>query len=486
MKYSMVLERIRLIRCSLLALIIVLAAGALELRAEYIFTSDGAIHYGRIVSENANTIVLLTDENKKETYKRADIIRILYTKLKMAKVFIQKRDGKAVIAFIVDEDQETYTCRTDLYKTEEFTLKRGDILFMAEKNPSGLQVEGDIGTDSVRLTWLPPYGDVKKYNVYIKQNEGSEYKPAGSTKDKSITLRDLVSNTTYFIIVTSVDKDEYESTPSNELKITTANLHPDRPDILSVEKDALNGAITYRWNPASDPDGKVVKYRIYGTRNKKRELVQEVKGEVYILKNPENFSRLELVALDDRGDESGPARLDLLRSMYTFSLSPGVIVPLGKFGEMAGTGYGGMFSLGASNLLSAGMEIGPGIGLYYAPGRDMSSENKPVNNSFIIVPLLLNTGYRFSLNDSFSIFPSFSLGMSFLAISYKSIDPLTLVYTGKSKTTFDPTVMAGLEAEYIISDSFSLSVYAGYGMFIEKDGPMHFAAASIAFKYMLL
>jgi len=454
------------------------------LQAEFIFLKSGEIVEGSITSDSAKTVALETKDKKKIHVSRDNIMRVLYTKLKMAKVFIQKRDGKAIVAFIVDEDQESYTCRKELYSPEEFNLKRSDVLFMAEKNPSGLQPEGEIGTDSVTLTWLPPYGEIKRYNIYVKKNENSKYELVESSKDKSVTLKNLVSNTTYFVLVTSVDMDDYESTPSNELKIKTANLPPDKPVIISMEKNALDGAITYRWNHADDPDGKVVKYRIYGNRDNKREMVSEEKGDVYILKNPDSFNKLEMTAVDDLGDESEPAGLSLLKNMYTFSFYPGVIIPLGKFGDMSATGYGGMAFFGGRNLFFEGIDTGLGAGFYYSSGKDMSGEKKPVYDSFLIMPVLLNTGYRISLSDTFSIYPSVSFGMSFIAISYKSMDPLTLLYVKRSKDTIDPTVMAGLGAEYTISESTAVSVYAGYGMFIEKDGPMNFASLSFAFTYM--
>ena len=153
-------------------------------------------------------------------------MRILYTKLKMGKIFIQKRDGEGIVAFIVDEDQETYTFRKELYQPEEFTLNRGDVLFMAEKNPSGLKVDGETGTDSVSLVWLPPYDVVKKYNVYIKEDKAAQYKITDTAKGKSVTLKNLLSNRTYYLTVTSVDGDGYESSPSNELVIKTKNVPP--------------------------------------------------------------------------------------------------------------------------------------------------------------------------------------------------------------------------------------------------------------------
>jgi hypothetical protein len=58
-------------------------------------------------------------------------MRILYTELKMGKVYVQKRNGESIIAYIVNEDRNQFTLRLDLYKPQEFNIKRNDILFIA-------------------------------------------------------------------------------------------------------------------------------------------------------------------------------------------------------------------------------------------------------------------------------------------------------------------------------------------------------------------
>jgi len=430
-------------------------------QGEFIFLKDGSIVEGVIVADNAGSVRLRLSDNKMRQIKRDDITRILYTKLKMAKVFIQKRDGKAVVAFIVDEDQDSYTCRNELYSPEEFNLKRSDVLFMAEKNPSGLQTEGDIGTDRVTLTWLAPYGDVKKYNVYVKKGENSKYEILESSKGKSVTLKNLTSNTTYFIIVTSVDMSDYESTPSNELKITTANIHPDRPDILSAAKDAADGAVTYRWNPASDPDGKVVKYRLYGTRNNKKELVSEEKGTFYTLKNPGSFEKLEFTAVDDLGAESETVGLPLLKNSYSFTFSPEVIIPLGKLGEIAGTGYGGSAGVTFNSHLFPGLALGVNTGFYAFTGKD-STYNK--TDSSYMASMLFTAGYCFEPNYYFSVTPYVGFGAAFFHSDYISRDRVTLNESSEAISELGPLVSAGVRGSYRLTESFSLvlGVYAGY------------------------
>lgn len=431
------------------------------LNAEFIFMKNGEIIEGTIVSDSANSVMLRTTDKKQIKITRDNIMRILYTKLKMGKVFIQKRDGKAIMAFIVDEDQESYTCRKELYSPEEFNLKRSDVLFMAEKNPSGLQSEGDIGTDRVSLTWLAPYGEVKKYNVYIKKGENSKYELADSSKGKNITIKKLESNTSYYLIVTGVDNEDYESSPSNEIKIKTANLHPEKPDILSADKNTMDGTIIYRWKQASDPDGKVVKYRIYGTAKNKRELVTEEKGDFYNLKNPESFDTLELAAVDNSGDESEAAGLPLMNSRYSVALYPGVNLPMGKFGDMAGTGYGVTAGFTLNNHLLPKIDLGADTGFYAFTGKD--SAYKETATSYM-ASLLLTAGYRFEPNYYFSLTPYAGFGAAFFHSDYINRDKITLNESKETISENGPLTSVGVKGSYRLDESFSLvlRLYSNY------------------------
>jgi len=128
----------------LLTAAMLFAASVMPLHAEFIFLKDGSIIDGQIIKDAPASITVRDKEKKVKTIPRNNIMRILYTELKMGKVYIQKRDGESIVAFIVDEDRNTYTIRTNLYKPVEIILKRSDILFIAEKNPSGLKVDGDL------------------------------------------------------------------------------------------------------------------------------------------------------------------------------------------------------------------------------------------------------------------------------------------------------------------------------------------------------
>ena len=146
-------ERLFIIGLSLIILLIMFIVLPDAARGEFIFLKDGKIIKGTIISDEAETIVARVN-GKTRRIRRKTIMRILYTDLKMGKVYIQMRDGTSRIAYIVDEDRMSYICREELYSPKEFVLKRSAVLFVAEKNPSGLK--GDSASDSIRLEWLPP------------------------------------------------------------------------------------------------------------------------------------------------------------------------------------------------------------------------------------------------------------------------------------------------------------------------------------------
>ncbi len=250
-------------------LLLVCAFGSRQsLRGEYVFLKDGAILQGTIVAENAAKITLQKKDNKREVIARETIMRILYTELYMGKVFVQKTDGKGVACYMVDEDRETYTFREEINSPKEFTFRRDQVLFVARRNPSGL--EGKAETDRIRLTWLPPYNQVSEYRIYLKGPKDAEYRKAGETGSKGYTVRELPSNTPFHVYVTAIAREGDESLPSNEIVLTTKNIRPNPPGEVNAIKSApgSDGAYsaTLRWQAATDPDGSVKGYRVFRRR----------------------------------------------------------------------------------------------------------------------------------------------------------------------------------------------------------------------------
>ena len=76
------MHRIKIFIC----ISLLLTFTAAPLNAEYVFTKDGAIKEGEIISENASLIVLYTKDKRRLTINRDDIMRILYTELYMGNI----------------------------------------------------------------------------------------------------------------------------------------------------------------------------------------------------------------------------------------------------------------------------------------------------------------------------------------------------------------------------------------------------------------
>jgi hypothetical protein len=119
----------------ILALLIVLTPYG-KLSAEYIFLKDGSIVECKILDETPDLLTVRV-KGIKTVFSRNNIIRVLYTKFYMGKVYIYKTNGKVLEAYIVDEDQEYYTVRADIRKPEEFTIKRTDVEFVSRNKDAG-------------------------------------------------------------------------------------------------------------------------------------------------------------------------------------------------------------------------------------------------------------------------------------------------------------------------------------------------------------
>ncbi len=444
----------------------------LPLMAEAVFLKDGSIVEGSIVSDAAGSVTVRTADKKTRQIKRSDIMRILYTELKLGKIYVQKRDGKGIVAHLVDEDRESYTFRKELYSPEEFTLKRNEVLFMAEKNPSGLQPDGDVETDRISLKWLPPYDPVKKYKLYIKKKQSDRYEPADTTGSTSITIKKLGSNTEYFMIVTAVDSAGNESEPSNELKFKTKNLPPDKPG--GITRETKDNKVTVRWSESNDADGKVKGYNIYSRDDKGKGKLASVKRPEYQV--PDNISvyNLEITAEDDLGSESLRARV-FMPMQLVISAAPSAMVITGDLGEMFGPGYGGMFNIGFRNLFFQNFETGLSGGYYTFKGKEEKN-----TDSMFMIPVTAYAGYHLGIGDWFSFFPFVKAGESYSVVKYTGLAGET------NKTVVDPIAAAGLSLT-AGGDSVTFSVGADYGFLYESAGvkPFYEGFVSCGLKFEL-
>lgn len=437
----------------ILLIIVIIMSLPLSLYAEAIFLKDGSIIKGRITRDSTDSLTLLDESGKEREIPRSNIRRILYTDLKLGKIYIQKRDGKNFVAYIVDEDRDSFTFRMELYKPEEFVIKRADILFIAEKNPSGLQVTDEPGTESVSLKWLPPYDEVKKYNVYIKKREKDKYEPAGSTPEKFITLRGLSSNTKYFIIVTSVDATDYESNPSNEIQVTTKNTPPDEP--TRIQRTTKKNKLVLKWKESVDRDGKLKGYNIYRIGNSTEKIVTVKKPE-YTVPDDIPVYKLEITAIDDLDMES--ERVRVMRPVQlAVSFAPVFMMASGDLGGSFEPGYGGLLNIGVRHYMFQDLEAGISTGYIHLQGNE--AEN---TGTWTFIPVDVYAGYHFWYNNRISIMPFIKLGESVSIIKY------TGLAGNEEKTITDPMAAAGLSLMMSTdSDRYLFTIGGDYGIMIE-------------------
>jgi hypothetical protein len=403
---------------------------------EYIFLKSGEIKEGSIISDSAASITLRGKDKITITINRSDILRTLYTELYMGKIYVQKIDGKNEICYMVNEDRDTYTFRKELYSPEEFNLKRTEVLFMARGNPSGLN--GEPETDEINLKWYPPYNPVKKYRIYLKKQNDTAYSVADECRWTGYKLKNLKSNTKYIIYVTALDEAGDESLPSNELKITTLNIKPDRPlnlryekrNVPVIESKTSKKIKSYAarkyvlWDPAKDVDGVIKGYNVYHYKDGKEEKINTVAVNEFELPEEKSVYDLRITAFDDLNEESPMSRIRHPRA-FKIGIQPVYLIPQEKLADMFQPGYGGLGTMSFKNFFKQNLEWGISGGVIKLPGKDPDKIG-----SMLLAPVTLDAGYHFVITEWFSAMPYFSIGCTYMDIKYSSL------YQKMSKTDY--------------------------------------------------
>lgn len=448
--------------------IFILTALSAPLFAEFVFLKDGAVIQGQILSDTKAAITIRDAEKKVKTIPRSEILRILYTQLYMGKVYVQKTDGKSVICYMVDEDQETYTFREDLYKPVEFKLKRDQVLFMARGNPSGLQ--GEPETDRIDLKWFPPYNPVKKYRLYIRGPGEAKFVRIDEFRGTSYSLKNLKSNTKYVSYVTAIDDTGDESLPSNEFAFSTLNIKPDRPLNLRLDKRTIKQTqikkgkkVTVevkkkflQWDEVKDVDGKIKGYNIYVQQNGKDVKITTVKINEYEIPEDKSVYELRITAVDDKDGESPPSRIRHPRAVK-LGVQPLYFVPGGSLAQMFDPGYGGLVSLSFENFFFQHFEWGLSCGVVNLKGSDPDK-----CDSMKLVPVTIDAGYHYLLTEWLSIMPYAGAGYTYMDINYTSL------YVDKNKTATEPFFKAGVMLNFEF-EYFHFAAGADYGFIYETS-----------------
>jgi hypothetical protein len=446
-------------------------------RAEHVFLKNGQIIDCRIIGD-ANTSITIRDKNNKvETIARNQIQRINYTDIDLEKKYIQFRDGKGYSAYIVDEDQTSYTLRKELNNPDEFSVKRRDILFIADRNPSGLK--GTASTTGISLSWLPSYDPVKKYNIYIKKKSDAKYELGASTASDSHMLENLKSNTTYMVIVKSIDLENKESPPSNEITVTTKNFPPMSPaNAHAIESPSGDFSLT--WNASADIDGTVTGYKVYVLQNGEMHLDGETKTESYTIKKSTAFNRITVRAVDNNKEESDDARVNF-DDVYnrSFTVMPRCIYPFGLLKDMVNPGGGISFQYSLLDKPAGGFEVWADLGCMYLQGKKNIYSNGSEVNMMLLSPLQVAAGYRFNRYGSVQIEPWIGVGAVALYSKYHAGG--SAASAKESELSIDALVSGGLRFQYMINYTSFVSLGAEGGLIIERPKSSSFAGAPAGF-----
>lgn len=450
------------------------------LRGENVFLRDGSIINGNITKENALTItVKKKQDGKNETIPRQNILRILYTQLSLGKIHIQMRNGKNFEAYIVDEDQASYTFRKVLTSPREEVVKRSEVLFIAERNPSGLS--GTADTNRIDLTWYPPYNPVKSYRVYMREKGKGDFRAAGGTGRKSHTVRELKSNTAYLFKVTAIDDNDEESLPSNELALTTKNIRPNPPREINAIKSTPGAdgkiAATLRWQAATDPDGSIKGYRVFRSREGEYVRIAEPNTTSYTVSGLEQERRhtFGVCAVDDRGDVSEIESVSFGTSGYSATVNVAFILPVGKLADLFKIGYGVTATFTAEIVLHDRVEAGIEAGYYRFTSAhyDVEGADRDVEGGYM-APVMVRLGYGFTPIESMRLTPFIAGGASYNSITY------TNRFLVKTKDTgFEPVFSLGGAARYDAWESMFLYGEARVTAIAEKDSALSFIALSL-------
>lgn len=457
--------------------------------SDHLFLKNGSIIEGKVARETADTVTVRKADGGTETFGRAAVLRILYTKLYMGKLYVHMVDGTVFEAYMVDEDQETYTFRKELYRADEMVVKREDVLYVARKNPTGLNA-GAPGLDGVLLKWRPPYNPVRHYRIYARPSNEKEFKMMQKSSKETATLNGLKGNTEYVIRVTAMDREGYESQPSNEIRITTPNFPPSMPAVSDADRtcapDGRTCSYKISWKPSTDPDGTVKFYRVYRNDRKDFAFIGQTGKTEYVDGNLAPGARYTYTvkAVDDRGKESdgskapGPGPSGPGKTVFALTLRPHFIMPVGDFSYL-GHGYGFLAGVMTENLLDNGIIFSLETGLTGFAGGD-----KKMNNSFQ-VPLLFGAGFRLDVSDGIFLVPSVKLGASFNSICYRGPKYYAFQSVTIKKYSFEPMAQIGLTARYAVDDDLGLDVGLHYGMIPESESFFHFFSLSAGMSYRM-
>lgn len=160
--------------------IVVIALVISPVFAESIFLKDGSIIEGDIVKETDKAMEVKLSDGKKMSIQRKDILRTLVSTTYKTKMYIMKNDKTVLLVYIVEEDNEKYVCRKDLYSANEFAVNKDEVIFISKVAPD--TIISDKGKEKnvtsysreQNITWRAPLLRIG-YAPKVYSNDTLEY-----------------------------------------------------------------------------------------------------------------------------------------------------------------------------------------------------------------------------------------------------------------------------------------------------------------------
>jgi len=445
--------------------------------AELVLLKDGTVINGKIESTDQSTVVIVESTGEKKTLTPDTIAKVITKLLYIEKLKVYKTDNTSFYAYCVDYDLNTYTFLKDLTNAEELKIPAGEILYFESKlTPVGLTSEMKEGT--VNLKWSDVNEKIKSYRVYNRKKGDAEYTLSGETDKAEYSIRGLESGTEYEILVRSMTQDGFESFPGKAFSVTTINLPPDRPGIVT-EKSSSGREIVITWGESKDKDGTVKGYNIYKKSGTGYEKIGSTDKTEYNckVKNPLAGHSFMIKAFDDKGLESeGRASGTYSVRYYEVKTDIGYLTASGDLGDLFGAGYCALLLFSINNYYINGLSLGVQTGYYtFSSGREFKNYNY---QGFYAVPFMVNAGYRYGFMERFTVEPSLGLGYTFAGLEYKDETGASV-----SETEFTPIVKAGVSLLYNL-DKINISAGVFYTDIIETDAHLSSIMVSLGAGYM--
>jgi len=221
-------------------------------------------------------------------------------------------------------------------------------------------------------------------------------------------------------------------------------------------------ALALRWKPATDRDGRVTGYRVYGRDGERYRLVGQTAATSYTLKDLEPGNRqFALRAVDDSGGESEELRFGSRPVEPEIEARGLYLAPLSRLARLARSGYGATLTVSAVHDTLPHLAGGLGAGYCrFASGSSMV-------RSAYMVPFYARLQYRIWLGGPAFLSPEFAAGASLVEITATSRKYLSFSGQALQGRSIEPYVHAGAILSFRVRDWLFLGVSADYSFVVE-------------------